>query len=478
MAKIVLVNPPFLFWEEAFEDLQSDRSPPLGLYILAAEAKRAGHEVRMVDLGIQPRPYPKALREILAFEPDLVGLAGVTVNVHNAARFAADLKKRRPETAVVLGGPHGTALPEETLQRFPDFDALVLGEGEATFLEMLENPAGGKAWKDVAGLALPRNGGALFTPPRERLKDLDRLAFPAWEHMPHYPKGYSAPLFNFKRLPAATLITSRGCPLKCKFCSRAVFGNRIRFHSAEYVLEMVDLLVRQYGVRHLLFYDDMFVANRKRLLKVCEGLIRAYGGGVSFSCNGRIGYMNPEILALMKRAGCWQMAFGIESGTQSVLDFLDKGQTLEQIEHEVRMTREAGIRVKGLFMMGLPTETEKTIWATVRFAARLHLDLFQITKFTPLPGSPLYTEARGYGTFDNDWSRMNMLNALFVPEGMSRETIDRLFWEVNRFYYGRAEMAYKLLTFFLAHPHQIPVGVKVGLEFFLRSLKRRHGQRD
>ena len=179
MAKIALVNPPVLFWEEGFEALQSDRSPPLGLYILASEAKRAGHEVRMVDLGIQPRPYGKALREILAFEPDLVGLAGVTVNVHNASRFATDLKKHRPDTAVVLGGPHGTALPEETLLRFPDFDALVLGEGEETFRELLENPAGGEAWESVAGLALPRNGACRFTPPRERLKDLDRIAFPA-----------------------------------------------------------------------------------------------------------------------------------------------------------------------------------------------------------------------------------------------------------------------------------------------------------
>jgi len=478
MARIVLVNPPFLFWEEDFEDLKSDHSPPLGLYILAAEAKRAGHEVRMVDLAIQPRTYARALEDILAFSPDLVGLAAVTVNVHHAARFARDLKKARPGLLTVLGGPHGTALPEETLRRYPDFDAVVLGEGERTLLELLEDPTGGEAWESVNGLALPRDGSCLRTPARERIRDLDTLAFPAWEYLPDYPRGYTAPLFNFKRLPAATLVTSRGCPLRCRFCSRAVFGNRIRFHSAGYVLEMIDRLVRKHGVRHLIFYDDMFVANRKRLVEICEGLISAYGGKVSFSCNGRVGWMNREVLSLLKRAGCWQIAYGMESGTQEILDLLDKGQTLEQVEREVQLTREAGIRVKGLFMMALPGETARTVWATVRFAIRLHLDLFQITKFTPLPGSPLYSEARRYGSFDDDWSRMNMLNALFVPHGMTKREIDDLFWKINRFYYSRGEMACKLGAFFLANPHQIPLGFKMGLEFFGRALGRRHKARE
>ncbi|MHC5081238.1 MAG: B12-binding domain-containing radical SAM protein, partial [Planctomycetota bacterium] len=465
MAKIALVNPPFLFWDDGFENLKSDHSPALGLYILAAEAKRAGHEVRMVDLAIQPRPYAQALAEILEFSPDLVGLAAVTVNVHHAARFAADLKKQRPEILAVLGGPHGTALPDETLKRYPVFDAVVLGEGERTLLELLENPRGNGAWEEVAGLALPRDGTCIHTAPRERIHDLDRIAFPAWEYIPDYPEGYTAPLFNFKRLPAATLITSRGCPLHCKFCSRAVFGNRIRFHSAAYVLEMVDLLHRQYGVRHLIFYDDMFVANRKRLIEICEGLL-AYKGRISFSCNGRIGYMSRETLGLLKKAGCWQIAYGIESGTQKILDILDKRQTLDQIENEVRMTREAGIRVKGLFMMGLPGESAQSVWATVRFAARLRLDLFQITKFTPLPGSPLYREAERWGTFENDWTRMNMLNILFVPFGLTRRDLEALFWRINQYYYSRAEMAFKFAKFFLAHPHQLGVGMRIGLEFF------------
>ncbi len=473
MARIALVNPPFLFWDEGFENLKSDHSPPLGLYILAAEAKKAGHDVLMVDLAIRPRPYQQALAEIVDFAPDVAGMAAVTVNVHHAARFARDVKERLPACVTLLGGPHGTALPEETLRRFPVFDVVVIGEGERTFLELLETVDKPGGWETVNGLALPRDGEVHLTPPRKRIDDLDTIAHPAWEYMPRYPEGYTAPLFNFKRLPAATLVTSRGCPMRCKFCSRAVFGNRIRFNSAAYVLDMVDRLVKEYGVRHLIFYDDMFVANRKRLQKICEGLIANYGGRLSFSCNGRVGWMNREILALLKRAGCWQIAYGLESGTQRILEILDKRQTLEKVEREVRLTREAGIRVKGLFMMALPGETAKTVWATARFAARLHLDLFQITKFTPLPGSPLYTEAEAWGTFENDWKRMNMLNALFVPHGMTRREIETLFWQINQFYYGRAEMAFKLARFFLTHPHQIPLALKMGTEFFTRTLKHR-----
>ena len=476
MARILLINPPFLFWDERFEDLKrkTDATPSLGIYSLAAQARRAGHEVRVIDLAVRPRPRRKVLEEAARFAPDLAGFSAVTVNVHHAARIAEELKDARPGLPVVLGGPHGTALPGETMARFPVFDAVALGEGEGTILDLASAAGEKRPFDTVPGLALPGGGGPAFTATRPLLLDLDALDVPAWDLLPGFPRGYSAPIFNFKRLPAASLITSRGCPLRCRFCDRSVFGNRIRFHSADYVLAMVDRLVGRYGVRHLIFFDDMFVANRQRLKAVCEGLGR-YRGRVSFSCNGRVGYMDREIMGLLRRAGCWQIAYGIESGDQRILDLIGKQQTLEKIEEAVRLAKEAGIRVKGLFMMGLPGETRESVWATARFAKRLGLDLFQITKFTPLPGCEFYATAREYGEFQDDWTRMNMLNSVFVPRGFTGKELDDLFWLVNRHVYADAGLAWRLLKVFLSNPSAIGMGLRVGAEFFGNSLRRRHG---
>ena len=175
----------------------------------------------------------------------------------------------------------------------------------------------------------------------------------------------------------------------------------------------------------------------------------------------------------MKKAGCWQMAFGIESGDQRVLDFIGKKQTLAEIERDVRITKEARIRVKGLFMMGLPGDSRATILSTLEFAKKLDLDLFQITKFTPLPGSELYPEASELGAFDDDWTRMNMLNSVFVPRGMTSGELEDLFWNVNRGFYARGSMALELTRFFLENPSQLKVGLKTGIEFFGNTLRRR-----
>lgn len=474
MARILLINPPYTFWGEGFDDLKkkTDCTPSLGLYSLAAQARRAGHGVEILDLAVRRRRFEQIPALARSFKPDLMGISAVTVNMHHAARIAQDLRAGLPGVPVVLGGPHGTALAEETLRRYPFFDAVALGEAEATLLEMVDGPPPW-SWDGVAGLALAKDGVVSRTADRPLIENLDDLAFPAWDLLPGFPHGYSAPLFNFKRLPAASLLTSRGCPHVCKFCDRSGFGRRIRFHSAGYVLSMVDHLVTRYGVRHLIFFDDMFVANRKRLFAICEGLASRFPG-ISFSCNGRVGSMDREMLHLLKRAGCWQIAYGVESGNQDILDRIGKHQTLGKIEEAVRMTREAGIRVKGLFMMGLPGETRKTLDDTLNFAISLDLDLFQITKFTPLPGSDLYGEASKWGRFDDDWARMNMLNFVFVPEGFTHDEIERQFWEINRRFYLRAVMAYRLTRFFVTHPAALGVGLRAGLEFFGKTLRRRH----
>ncbi len=453
MTDLVLVNPPFIFWKEDLQGIRAstDATPALGLYTLAAVARQAGLTVSVLEMPYRQMGYEDAVEWILRQEPRWVGLSAATIAIYNAAKIADLLKARRPDLPVIIGGPHVTAVPEDTMRRFPQFDLGMVGEAEDTLLPALDALEGGRPLSEVGGALYRANGIVQKNPRAKPIVDMDRIPLPAWDLLPNFPHGYSAPVFNFRRLPVAAMVTSRGCPFTCTFCDTAVFGQRVRGFSADYVLEAVDQLVRRYGVRHVLFFDDLFPALRSRCIEICEKLIAA-GSPVSWSCNARVTSMTPDLAKLMARAGCWQMAFGIESGSQRILDLIDKRTTIEAIENAVRWTKAAGIRVKGLFILGHPSETREEMESTLQFAMRLKLDLFQITKFTPLPGSPIYPRARDYGEFEDDWTRMNAMNFLFVTRGFTREQLDNIYWDVNRRFYRRPSQIWSLFKFFAAHP--------------------------
>ncbi|MBI5562851.1 MAG: cobalamin B12-binding domain-containing protein [Deltaproteobacteria bacterium] len=449
MSTICLVNPPFAVWDEGMPlpKTLENTTPSFGLCCLAAVLRASGHSPRIIEAGALQLSVKDAIAYILRERPGIVGFRASTASFNNAALLAKAVKAHDPGIVTVIGGPHVTALPTETINDYHEFDFGVVGEGEETIIEALAavDRAGPGTLGDVAGVVYRKDGVARLTPRRPYIKDLDALPMPAWDLLEGFPERYQPPLLSYKALPVASMVTSRGCPFQCTFCDRSVFGNRYRGYSAEYICRMLEHLVSRYGIRHMLFYDDLFAASKTRLAAICNTIMEKRLD-LSWSCDAKVNAVTPGVLALMKKAGCWEIAFGIESGSQKILDLVSKGITIKEIEEGVSATHRAGIKVKGLFMMGHPGETRDTIKDTVDLACRLPFDHINISKLTPYPGSEIYRDAHKYGKLDPDWRRMSAMNFVFVPHGFTEAELEVEYKRALARFYRRPAKAVELLA--------------------------------
>jgi magnesium-protoporphyrin IX monomethyl ester (oxidative) cyclase len=368
---------------------------------------------------------------ILAFRPELVGFSATTSGFLDGYELAGRIKEAAPHTKTVFGGVHVSALGAELLQRFAHIDFLCMGEGELTLAEL----AGGNDPAGITGLIHRQNGSVQINARREHIPDLDRLPFPAYEKLTGFPEGYHLPLFSYIRRPGATMVTSRGCPFQCSYCDRSVFKRGYRYNSAEYIFEHMHHLRRRFNVRHINIYDDLFTADRRRIAALCERLASS-SMDLQFNCAVRVGQTDDQLLQMLKDAGCLQVSLGIETADTGLLKEHKPGVHLEEIRDTVRRIQAAGLRAKGLFMMGLPGETEESIRKTSDLALSLGLDDMNMSKFTPFPGAPIWATVTREGILEEDWRKMNCLNFVYVPKGIeSRKALDRLYNQhVKRFY--------------------------------------------
>ncbi|HUT03083.1 MAG TPA: radical SAM protein [bacterium] len=437
MAELVLVNPPLTSWEQyCYLQQTSNNVAPLGLLNLAAVTRQAGIKTAIVDAEALGLSYEQAIEKALSHRPSVVGVTAVTLSISNAARFAAGIKAADSRVKLAIGGPHLSAVPEETMSRYPEFDVGSIGEGEVTVLELMQAFRGERTFESVNGLILRGEQGTHRTPPREYLEDLDHLPFQAWDLLEHFPDIYTPPVHSFGRLPVAALYTTRGCPARCTFCSKNVFGNRIRFFSADYVLEAIRRLIRDYGIREIKFYDDNMTFSKDRFYGLCEGIIREKMD-ITWTCVSRVDLVNDEMLVLAKRAGCWQISYGLEAASVRLLEFVKKGTNLEKVRRALHATHKAGIRTRGYFIAGLPTQTKDELEETVRFALREYVDDFQIHLFVPFPGTPISENIEQYGEVVGGWHDMNKHKVVFIPHGWTAEELDKAYNNALRRFYIR-----------------------------------------
>jgi len=223
---------------------------------------------------------------------------------------------------------------------------------------------------------------------------------------------------------AVTLVSSRGCPYRCTFCDRGVFGERYRFHGIDYIIEQIHRFKTDCDISHIIFYDDNFTIDRAHLESLMEAII-ALPFDITFNCDARVDLVDRQLLGLMKRAGAWMINYGIESGSQEILDDLSKRVSLDRARQAIHLTSEAGIMAKGLFMIGVPGETEESLAATGRLTRELPFDFVNFSKYTPYPGCEDYNTIREHGDFDETWELMNAVNLVFVPNTITREALER-----------------------------------------------------
>ncbi|MFW9769216.1 MAG: B12-binding domain-containing radical SAM protein, partial [Candidatus Thorarchaeota archaeon] len=333
-----------------------------------------------------------------------------------------------PAILVVVGGAHVTFQDEQVLRDCPEIDVVVRGEGEVTMNALLEKIDSAVSHSSVEGTTSRRNGTIVRNPDRPYISNLDSLPFPAYDllGLQHYfPKGDRF----------APMITSRGCPYQCTFCSSSrITGKRWRGRSPANVMEEIQFLQSRYGVRDVTFIDDLFTFDHQRVADICE-LINREADDITWTCSSRADIMSrhPEMAGWLKKAGCHTVYIGAESGSQRVLNIIKKGIRLNQIVRSVRIAKKVGLQVVLSFILGIPGETEEDMRSTVDFACRLDPDLAQFTICTPYPGTPIYEEAMENDWISTtDWSEFTVIDPVLNLPNLSRQTIKK---HLTRAYY-------------------------------------------
>lgn len=333
MKRILLVNP--------HETEQSGfTNPPLGLLYIAGTLQKNDFEVRVVDGCLEGKAaVESAIKE---FSPELVGITCLTPGRKKALEIAEMVKNHNAHTQVVLGGAHPTIMFKQILSHYPFIDCIVVGEGELTFLEIVQ----GKDYSEIAGLVYLENGEIIKTPPRTYIDDLDQIPFPAWNliDLKRYPaieKGVYKGI-NLEKEPRISVIFSRGCKGHCDFCSTWWIWKGWRHRSAKNMVDELEILYKEYGIRHFCFADDAMTVNREATIELCEQIIARHLN-IAFHVTTRTDCVDETVLKKLREAGCYKIAFGIETGSADLLDRMGKENDIATSETAIRLAKEAGL---------------------------------------------------------------------------------------------------------------------------------------
>ncbi|MCP4147741.1 MAG: radical SAM protein [bacterium] len=446
MENTILLTPPISKSERfgSFTDAGAVM-PGLGILSLAACLRKKKIPVSVLDAEGMGFDLETTVKRLVKMRPKILGITSTTLSFLSAAAVAAEVKKQLPDVVTVFGGPHVTAMPNETMKEHALIDAVIQGDGELSFTRLVENVHSGTALHcDVDGLLYRENGTILANPKTRHHQDLDSLPFPAWELLEGFPHIYRPPFHSYRKLPLTNIITARGCPCACSFCDRSVFGRKIFSHSIEYVTDMIEYLVRDFNIREISIKDDTFTTSTERVVRFSE-ILEKRNIKISWSCNARVNYINEEMLKAMKKSGCWLISYGIESGSPVMLKKMMKGISKKQVTKALQLTRKYGITSKGFFMVGIPGETKETVAETIDFIKDLPLDEMSINYFTPFPGSELYGEVIEEG-FKPDFSRMNMQEIVYVPKTIEKDQLQASLKSIIYKFYLRPDKILRYLS--------------------------------
>jgi radical SAM superfamily enzyme YgiQ (UPF0313 family) len=439
--RVLLVNPTARFEvlgsnPAALEESRG-HSPPLGLLHVAGYLEQSSdHRIEILDTQAEELSFEQIADRVRRARPDVVGITAMTQTLIDVVRAIEIVQSAAPQARIVLGGPHVHLFPDETIA-LPGVDFLVQGEGERIFADLLDHIDDPTALRKVPGLVFQSKGRTVNTGRPALIDDLDALPFPA-RHLTDVTR-YDSVLSP--RHPVTTMFTSRGCPYVCSFCDRPHLGKKFRARSANSVVDEIQLCV-ELGVSEFLIYDDTFTVRRQRVVDICDEILRR-GLDVGFDVRARVDTVDGELLRLMARAGCRGLHYGVESGTEKILEVLRKKIDLQTVKQVFAETRAAGMQALAYFMIGCPTETVEDIRETFRMARDLDPDFLHLTILTPFPGTEIYLDGLESGVIERDvWREFAARPHLgFVPphwpESFSLDELNELLLEGYRGFYRR-----------------------------------------
>ena len=434
MVDIALINPRGKF--ELAEELNFI-SPPLGLAYLAAVLRKEGYKVKIIDAMAERLDVGEVLKKIK--DCFLVGITATTPLFKRSLEYAKEIKKAFPEKFVILGGVHVTYRPAEGLK---EADAVCIGEGEKTIVEVAERVESGRSLEGVRGIWWKKDKKIVKNLPREPIFDLDSLPFPAFDLLPL--NKYS---FMERRLEEFPMITSRGCPFSCLYCvSSKFFGRKYRSRSAENVVKEMSWLEDEFKAKHIAFSDDTFTLSKKRVESICKE-IKKEGVDLTWSCASRADTIDRELVRIMKGAGCTKIYFGVESASERILNFYRKKLDLKAVERAIRICKEEGIETVCSFIIGAPNESEDEMRRTLKLAMKLDPDYAQFSILTPYPGTELYEIAEKENLLitknyeDYTAGKPVMKNAHLSPERI-KEFLNHCYMK----FYARPKYLFKMVS--------------------------------
>ena len=383
---VTLVNPPYPPGSHLHTPFI-----PLGLGYMAAVLEKNNYQVDVVDCQALKLSHEEAKNEIKNRQPTIVGLTSTTLTYKSALKLVEMAKEACPECLTIIGGSHVTFWDEQALQECPELDIVVRKEGENTLLELVQKIEAGKSFEDTIGITCRKNSQIIRNPDRPYIENLDELPFPAIHLWPIE----SLRLYGDIIFP---VMTSRGCVFWCKYCSAVRIGGRkYRARSPKNVVDEMEYLSKEFGATRFTFYDDAFTIDQSRAKAICDQIINRKMK-IRWNCETRVDSVTKELLFKMKESGCTDVWFGVESGSQFVINAMDKGTKLEETINAFKWAKEAGLMTVSDTILGFPCETRETAWETIKFVEKLQPDDVAYYVATPYPGTALYDEVK-----DNGW---------------------------------------------------------------------------
>jgi len=388
--EVLLINPPVFDLAEKIKIMNNKIYPPLGLAYIAAVLEQKGFNVKIIDAFAEQLNEKKLRKRIEKSNASLVGVSNQFTSYCENAEKVAKIAKEELDAFVVQGGIHATIATKEVLKD-KNTDLVICGEGEKTFNEIAKKLCKGKSIKGIAGTAEKKGKKIVFNKPRQFIQNLDELPFPARHLLPMQIYFEKEDLRWNMRFPKATIVTSRGCPGRCVYCSvHTMWGRTWRAHSAKRVVDEIESLVEEYGVREIDFMDDNIALNPLRMKEICNEIIERKID-IKWKTPNGIGHwtLNKELINLMKKSGCHRLAFGIESANSEIRKFIHKEHSLKQAEQIIRDANNAGIWTEATFILGFPYETKSQMQETIEWALKSDLDFALFYLLGVYPGTEI-----------------------------------------------------------------------------------------